>query len=260
MGVIVKGRVSINYFSPLNISGLQLWLDASDSTTLFQDSAATTPALADGDPIGCWKDKSGNNYHATQTDGTFKPLRKNAIQNAKNIIRFDGTNDRLVCGNVMNMGANSLAAFIACKITSSVAQIIGKSRANYQEGRWTIYRSSGSIYLLVTTEIFPYEYFIGTTDSSTAFRVLGAIYRRNGNSVLRINKTEYGSTYTPSSTTLNTTNIAEIGAYQTDSGNEGGTSPMADDIGEILVYQAASISDADRDSIESYLMAKWGVY
>ena len=35
-----------NKFYPNFISGLQLWLDASDSTTLFQDSAATTPALA----------------------------------------------------------------------------------------------------------------------------------------------------------------------------------------------------------------------
>ncbi len=33
-------------FSPSSISGLALWLDASDATTLFQASDGTTPATA----------------------------------------------------------------------------------------------------------------------------------------------------------------------------------------------------------------------
>src|SRR5687768_8105823 len=45
--------------------GLQLWLDAADSNTLFQDTAGpgVTPAN-NGDPVGVWRDKSGNNFHA----------------------------------------------------------------------------------------------------------------------------------------------------------------------------------------------------
>lgn len=100
MGVIVKGRVSINYFSPLNISGLQLWLDASDPTTIYQDSNATTITIADGDPVGCWKDKSGNAKNATQTDGTKKPARTNNIQNGNIGITYDGVNDYLQTGDL----------------------------------------------------------------------------------------------------------------------------------------------------------------
>ena len=39
-------------FSPASIGGLQLWLDASDASTLFTDSAGTTAATADGGVVG----------------------------------------------------------------------------------------------------------------------------------------------------------------------------------------------------------------
>ena len=74
---------------PLSIPGLQLWLDASDSSTLFQNSDGTTVATADGDPVGRWADKSGNGRHATQTDGTKKPFKKLAVKNSRDVIRWD---------------------------------------------------------------------------------------------------------------------------------------------------------------------------
>jgi hypothetical protein len=46
-----------------------------DVTTLFQDSAGTTPVTADGDPVGLMRDVSGNGNHATST-GTKRPLYK----------------------------------------------------------------------------------------------------------------------------------------------------------------------------------------
>jgi hypothetical protein len=75
-------------FMPDQILGLQLWVDASDSSTLYTDSALTTLAVADGDPIGGWKDKSGNNRHALQSDGLKKPALKLAVKNGKNGIYF----------------------------------------------------------------------------------------------------------------------------------------------------------------------------
>lgn len=46
-----------------------------DITTLFQDSAGTTPVTADGDPVGLMRDVSGNGNHATSS-GTKRPLYK----------------------------------------------------------------------------------------------------------------------------------------------------------------------------------------
>lgn len=76
-------------FNPLSLSPA-LWLDASDSSTLFQSNGGAA-AAADGDPVGYITDKSGNGVNLTQTSGTNKPLLKTSIQNSKNIIRFNGT-------------------------------------------------------------------------------------------------------------------------------------------------------------------------
>lgn len=46
-----------------------------DLTTLFQDSAGTTPVTADGDPVGLMRDVSGRGNHATSS-GTKRPLWK----------------------------------------------------------------------------------------------------------------------------------------------------------------------------------------
>ena len=75
-------------WTPASLSGLALWLDASDSTTLFQDSAKTTLATADGDPVGCWADKSGNGRDVTQATTANKPARSSA--SGVQSVLFDG--------------------------------------------------------------------------------------------------------------------------------------------------------------------------
>jgi hypothetical protein len=53
-----------------------VWYDPSDLSTLFQDSAGTTPVTADGDPVGLMLDKSGNGFHATQATAGNRPVYK----------------------------------------------------------------------------------------------------------------------------------------------------------------------------------------
>ena len=62
-------RFASGVWSPLSLfkSGEQgAWYDPSDISTLFQDSAGTTPVTADGDPVGLMLDKSGNINNGTQ--------------------------------------------------------------------------------------------------------------------------------------------------------------------------------------------------
>jgi len=77
-GGMIGGRLqrgsSTAAFTPASIPGLVLWLDATDLSTLFQDSSLTTPVAANSDPVGGWKDKSGGNKNATQTVAGSKPL------------------------------------------------------------------------------------------------------------------------------------------------------------------------------------------
>jgi len=79
-------------FVPTDITGCLLWLDFADADTLFID-AGTTKVSADAQAIYQANDKSGNNFHATQSTLAQRPLYKTGIQNSKSIALFDGTDD-----------------------------------------------------------------------------------------------------------------------------------------------------------------------
>ncbi len=74
---ISGGYGSSSAWSPLTLfaaSEVGVWYDPSDFSTLFQDSAGTTPVTAVGDPVGKILDKSGNGKHATQATAASRPL------------------------------------------------------------------------------------------------------------------------------------------------------------------------------------------
>ena len=73
--------VGLRVFNPLSLflAGEQgAWYDPSDLTTLFQDSAGTTPMSAVGtvadQPVGLMRDKSGRGNHAFQATAGNRPM------------------------------------------------------------------------------------------------------------------------------------------------------------------------------------------
>ncbi len=93
-------------FLPTDVDGLQLWLDANDASTLFQDAAKTIPA-GNGDVVGAWADKSGLGNDATQTTTAAKPTLVNT--DGFPALEFDGTDDYLI--NSSGLGIAGSAAF-----------------------------------------------------------------------------------------------------------------------------------------------------
>ncbi len=93
LGVLRKAAAA---FSPAKLfsSGEQgIWLDCSDLSTMFQDSAGTTPVTADGQPVGLILDKSGNGNHASQATAAARPLYK--TDGTYHWLQFDGVDDSL---------------------------------------------------------------------------------------------------------------------------------------------------------------------
>lgn len=65
------------------------WYDPSDFSSMYQDSAGTTPVTAVGQPVGRMNDKSGRGNHATQTTAGNRPvLRQDS--NGCYYLEFDG--------------------------------------------------------------------------------------------------------------------------------------------------------------------------
>ena len=113
-------------FNPLTLSPA-LWLDASDSATLFQATTGSVPAAADGDPVGYWLDKSGNNRHASQTSGSNKPLLKTAILNSKNIVRTNGTSSFMSIPSTTMDAPFSLYLVVKKPSSAAVMELAGIS-------------------------------------------------------------------------------------------------------------------------------------
>ncbi len=78
-------------FDPATLSA-HAWWDPSDLSTLWQDSARTTPVTADGDPVGCIDDKSGNGRSLVQATSGKRPLYKTA--GGLHWLELDGTDDQ----------------------------------------------------------------------------------------------------------------------------------------------------------------------
>jgi hypothetical protein len=79
-------------FSPASLfaTGEQgAWYDPSDLTTLFQDSAGTTPVTAAGQQVGRINDKSGRGNNATQSNSAQRPtLGRNPFTGVRNLLTF----------------------------------------------------------------------------------------------------------------------------------------------------------------------------
>ncbi len=71
-------------FSPTNLSGLQLWFDASDASTI---------SIVTG--VSQWRDKSGNANHASQATGAKQPTVASAALNGKDTLAFAGASQQI---------------------------------------------------------------------------------------------------------------------------------------------------------------------
>jgi len=232
-------------FSPLSLSPA-LWLDASDANTLYDATTGGSLVAADG-AIARWEDKSGNARHATQATLANRPLRKTAVQNGKDIARFDGANDTMTHGLSGSLTACSIFA-VTKKISeqSGYRGIVavglnypspnGSMLLSRAPGTWGTYVVDGAEYGRAST----------TSAGISAFRMLCMIDDFSSGGRFYMDGSTNG---TWTGNTLG--QIAHIGGQPAQNTHS--------DISEILVFPTA-LSDSDRQSVEAYLNAKWAIY
>jgi len=217
-------------------AGLKLWLDASDSTTITKDGSNL---------VSAWNDKSGQLNHVTQATATNQPLWVDAVYNSLPTIRFDGV-DNYIFRNTWTGGALTQpnTIFIVCEVpTGSSTKFIydslhtGGRNAFFSRGASSVY----SVYAGAAPNF-------GTRNTAFAQFML----EFNGSSTfVRRNKTSIGSSLVAGSLDMSGIYLASNGAATV--GEFGDI-----DISEVLVY-TGQLSTTDRDDIEQYLTAKWGL-
>jgi hypothetical protein len=254
-------------FAPNVLSGLQLWLDASDATTLFNATSGGSLVAADGG-VARWEDKSGNARHATQGTSGNRPLRKTTVQGGKDVLRFDGSNDFLTSTDFLDLSSGqAITLLVVCKrsVTDAFHTIISKFDGlggggnESSEDGWGFRFSNTNKLNLYLAKDASYTQFTSDTDTESAF-TLFAFKATAGSLTTTTALYQNGTTLAASSTgsvqTLdNTAYPVRIGIEPYAGVNY---SHLNGDISEIIIYNSA-LSDNDRGLVETYLMVKWGI-
>jgi len=251
-------RLGVNYkqgaplFTPKKISGLALWLDASDLSTITKDGS---------NYVTQWNDKSGKGFNVAQGTGSAQP------QWVSSEVVFDGSSDVLLSAGGLDLIKNKAGAtvFAVAKITVATGTNLPFFTITINSGPAT-----GASRLLLST---------GTANGTvrTAGRRLDAdtldgpadeAYTLNQRYIFTgINDYTNAKAYLYFNNALkqtdNTFQTAGASSDTTSNGFSIGGNYVATifckvNISEVIVYESA-LSTNDIAKVSRYLANKWGV-
>lgn len=236
-------------FNPKTISGLVGWWDPSDSATVTTVSGAVSQL----------NDKSGLGRNATQGTANNRPSYTGTI-NGKNVMTFDGSNDRLVTGLQSNTLTGFATFFCVCQASSGWSDVTANNktplygRDSTTSNAYGINLStiSGPLALNVAWRGLGFnaidgptvakgvpQLLVGTLNTTTRFR--------------RVNGTAANTSFSGTAgTNAAAGNFLHIGEDPTQ------LRWWSDLIGEILVYDRTLTTDEIK-KVEAYLGKKYGI-
>jgi hypothetical protein len=259
-------------FSPTDIEGLALWLDASSSDTLYTTDAGPVVAVASPlDIAGCalwldgadssaasmtlngslvetWKDKSNSGNDVTASGGLRPTLTSNAL-NSRSVLTFGGSQG--LTGNLAaSITTNAYSVFVVCKITGGLTngRVFSTAGAGNDFGSGSVIpcvSNAGTLSAFAGTQ--------GTNASGvTGFASYGVFAGVLSSNL--VTNSAGGMSVASAAATLSTA-VTRLGVGVA---AQGGTGFNTCDIAEIILYPTA-LTTAQRASVESYLATKWSI-
>jgi hypothetical protein len=250
-------------FTPASITDLAVWLDASDPFTLLASTTGGSPASVNGE-VARWADKSSNALEAIQETAGTRPVRKAAVQNGLGTLRFDGTNDTLQIPSV------TLQSHCTVFVVSSTNAPFSTSTRLYLEHGPQTNSNPGMFFIGTDTTAWAINRgslhngpnrlldWMGDGWGIAGFRydgnngpLAGVVYKNGG---LVADDTSNATTAQPNTPLTTFLNIAARRASLV-------SAPsllLSGDIGEIVIYNRP-LTLAERQQVEGYLAAKWGL-
>ncbi|MDX2003127.1 MAG: PKD domain-containing protein [Chitinophagales bacterium] len=240
------------YFLPNNFPNLVFWVKA-DGTINY-----------DGlNNVDAWLDQSGNANNMAQTDFSKKPIWVANGINGKPLVRFDGVNDFLTGGNILNMGTSNRSTFIFGRSNANPSVYYAKSCFCAAFPRNLLGYIGGGVlghFLDPTTFVTQYQ----VPRAAGSFEVLSTIIDRqtpnlsiyaNNGYLTPIATTPAGQIPSP---TFNFTSSFRflLGASNGAAGDVTEEWLLNGDIGEVVFYDDAK-SDSIRTIISNYMMDKY---
>lgn len=225
------------------------WLDASNLSTLKQDTGGTTAVAADGDVVGYIADAAGSaGIFTRRVDDTCRPLYK--VVSGNSCLRFDGSNDGFVGNAVADSyltGAQNLS--VVCVAQPDSTGGATQCMVNNTDGGG-IYsfqiRLSGAGLRLIGQSSLLYDQGITANEKRCYSGVLTGTTQ-----ILRRDGVQLGATGTTSMSAYGTGIDASIGWL--DFGSP--VDFFKGDIYQLFIINR-ELTGADLTTLESYLAAK----
>jgi hypothetical protein len=222
-------RPAASAFSPADVAGLQLWLDASQIV-----------GPSDGDPVGTWADAGGNGYDATAA-GSARPTYAAAALGGKPGLLLDAADDGMST-------ALSLARPYTLFVVERPVVVDGNARRTLNSGSANneISLSRDGLSCFVGGAVSPFS--VGDTAGHLAALRVGA----GGSPVtsFRVDGVERNNVGGgPASNDWPLVSIGAAGLVP-----EAGNTRLC----EVIAYDSY-LSDPDRQAVEQYLADKYAL-
>lgn len=227
-------------FSPSNLSP-DLWFDAADISTLFQESDFTDPVTTDGDAIGSIADKGSGDYSATQSEEDKKCEYVESYQNELPAIKFNGTDDYFVLD--ANLVLGDYIKISVCKTLGSEQFLVGGGDGthlpHFAQGIQAYYNYSNQ--------------FSGVSTTGSGVLNIGEFGRESGVHTCFLNRVSLLDA-PPDNSSIAT--IKAIGARSID-----GTPDIISEthLCELLLFKRV-LSEDEANLLYAYLNDKWAIY
>jgi len=256
---------SVEYFDPTTLGQMLVWYDMSDRSTISLRTGT--------DYIEQVLDKSGNNYHQTQSGATYQPLYSGSSINGNlsgatfdgidNWMSYEPGSEILILTGITSISVGTILSKAGFG-TGSGADINGtifdvndsvESRnkthktalgevSYWYDDRYSVYRNIEAPFPDPTN--YPDDYFVGRESTSDT----GGYFYTND-----VQMTNYPLTYTPP-----TFNIDEIGLGSTlDNKLTTYDQKLYGEIGEVMIY-SEDLSDENLNKAQNYIQKKWYGY
>ena len=223
-------------FSPRNISGLTLWLDAADISTL----------TVSGSNVSSWRDKSGNNNNATQPTLANQPTI-GTLLNGLNVLDFTGTQPYFSFPTISFTNITVFTIFRNTTLRAYCSPLfIGPFFFFFTDGAGNNLYGTGR--LGINGEGIISQAAAGITTTNYL------LYSLN----LTVGGTDIVNFYINGRNTANFNGSASGGRSYYQVGSTDSVGATTGFIAEILVYNGV-LNNSQRQQVEGYLAHKWGL-
>lgn len=222
--------------APADIPGLLLWLDASEAGSI----------ISDGGQVAEWRDKSGNNYHATQDNPDRRPVVEMGAIGGKPAVRFDTfgpgdeTSDGLYISTELEL-QRPHSVFIVDKYWGGVT---GRTLQGIQQN-WLIGKWNGN-------HGFFAEPWVGNLPAEIEEEAFNVGISTVFSSIWGYNGSIYGGADlqgTPGNLQIGVTDNPPAPPYD---------EPSQADVAEIIIFDRA-LGQNERERVEAYLAEKYSI-